>query len=281
MAEQEESGASGAIEVPAPTAWPMIAALGVTLLCAGLVTHVTVSAVGLLLLVGGGVGWFREVLPAEHREIAAAEKAPAVVPAARAVLRLQAGELRHRLRYPAEIYPYSAGIKGGLAGAAVMAGLACLYGLLAYGSLWYPINLLAAATSAKLAAATPAELAVFNAEGLALAFVTHAVISVLVGLLYGVLLPMFPWHPLFSGGVVAPLVWTGLIWSSLRVIDPVLAARIDWSWFVASQVGFGLAAGAVVTRTEKIATMQHLPLAMRAGVEATGLPPVRDEERRR
>jgi len=41
--------ASDGIELPAPTVWPMVAALGVTLLCGGLVTQVIVSIVGLLL----------------------------------------------------------------------------------------------------------------------------------------------------------------------------------------------------------------------------------------
>jgi len=34
----------------------------------------------------------------------------------------------------------SAGVKGGLAGGVAMAVLACTYGLLKMGSIWYPIN---------------------------------------------------------------------------------------------------------------------------------------------
>ncbi len=56
------------IEAPAPTAWPMIMALGLTLSFAGLVTNVAVSMVGFVLTIAGAVGWFREVLPIEHRE---------------------------------------------------------------------------------------------------------------------------------------------------------------------------------------------------------------------
>ena len=41
------------IEVPAPTAWPMIMALGLTLAFAGLVTNVAVSMVGLILFISG------------------------------------------------------------------------------------------------------------------------------------------------------------------------------------------------------------------------------------
>lgn len=260
------------VEVPAPTPWPMIAALGVTLAFAGLVTHGVVSAVGAVLFVAGAIGWFREVLPEQHLESVEVEAEPPIRPQARGVLRLEIGEMRHRVRYPAEIYPYAAGMKGGLAGAVVMAGLACLYGVVAYGSVWYPINLLAASASATLAAAAPADLAAFSGEGLLLAAIIHVVMSTFVGLLYGILLPMFPWHPLISGGIVAPLTWTGLLWATLRFTDAGLATRIDWRWFVASQIAFGIVAGLVVMRSRKVATMQHLPFAMRAGIEATGVP---------
>ena len=47
--------------------------------------------------------------------------------------------------------------------------------------------------------------------------------------------------------------------------------RIDWFWFVLSQVGFGLVAGVVVSRQERIPTWQAVPLAVRLGVEAPGL----------
>jgi hypothetical protein len=60
------------------------------------------------------------------------------------VARLHLGEGGHRVRIPAEIHPYSAGIKGGIVGGIAMAIVAVAYGIIAYGSPWYPINLLAA-----------------------------------------------------------------------------------------------------------------------------------------
>jgi hypothetical protein len=63
LTEEKREQTSGMIKLPAPTIWPMITALGITLLCAGLVTHVAVSLVGLILALRGAVGWFREDLP--------------------------------------------------------------------------------------------------------------------------------------------------------------------------------------------------------------------------
>ena len=54
------------IHVPTPTAWPMIAAFGITLAWAGLVTNALVTVVGVIATLWGAVGWFRDVLPVQH-----------------------------------------------------------------------------------------------------------------------------------------------------------------------------------------------------------------------
>ena len=72
--------------------------------------------------------------------------------------------------------------------------------------------------------------------------------SILVGLLYGVMLPMFPHRPILLGGLIAPIMWSGLLYTTLGVINPLLDQRIDWKWFVASQMGFGIVAGLVVVQ---------------------------------
>src|ERR1700756_5837811 len=60
--------APGTIILPAPTAWPIILAFGITLLFAGLVTNASLSILGAILAVTGCVGWFRDVLPQEKEE---------------------------------------------------------------------------------------------------------------------------------------------------------------------------------------------------------------------
>ena len=123
------------------------------------------------------------------------------------------------------------------------------------------------------------QLLAFNGTGLVLAFIIHAAGSALVGLLYGIALPMFPRRPMLLGGILAPLFWSGILYAGLGIINPALQARIDWRWFMASQFAFGLVAGFVVARHERISTMQHLPFAVRAGIEAPGIG--NEEERKR
>ncbi len=258
-------------EVPARTGWPMIAAFGLTLIFAGLLTHVLVSILGGITLIMGLVGWFRAVLPFPAQEFVLVEAEPAaVLTPHREVRHLQVGEQGHRARLPLEIYPYSAGLRGGLAGSAAMALLAILYGVIWHKSVWYPINLLAAAGSVTISQMNYDQLLAFSASGLFLATIIHLASSTLIGLLYGVTLPIFPRRPLLVGGIIAPLLWSGLLYAALGIINPTLNARIDWPWFIACQFVFGLVAGAVVVRHERMPTMQHLPFALRAGIEAPG-----------
>jgi hypothetical protein len=81
---------------------------------------------------------------------------------------------------------------------------------------------------------------------------------------------MFPHRPILLGGIIAPILWSGLLHSILDVVNPVLNQRIDWFWFVISQIGFGLVAGSVVSTQQRVRTWQYLPFAVRAGIEAPG-----------
>jgi hypothetical protein len=284
MAEQKQEQVADHISLPAPTAWPFVTAFGLALLAAGLVTQAVISVVGLILAVRGAVGWFRDVLPVEEHELVRLrpleQRARPVATSPRTVQQLRPGVAGHRVRIPAEIHPYSSGIKGGIAGGIAMAIVACLYGVIAYRSIWYPINLLAAAAVPSLAKADLAQLTAFNGTGFIVALISHGVFSILVGLLFAVLLPMLPsGRAAFWGSLISPLLWSALIWATLRLINPALNARIDWIWFIASQVAFGLATGYVVHHSKTVETMQTWPLAARAGIEAPGVMSERGEER--
>jgi len=267
--EEQSSTELEPIRVPAPTPSPMLMALGIVLAFAGLVTSVAVSVVGIVLAVAGAVAWFGEVLPVEDEELITIEEAAAdVAPAKVAVAYLAVGDKFNRAVLPLAIHPYSAGVKGGIAGGFVMAALAAMQGILLHGSPWYTINILAATAMTNLAHADTATLCTFNLTAFTMALAIHAIASLLVGLLYGVTLPMCPRYPALFAAFVAPLLWTGLLWATLDVINPLLDQRIEWKWFVLCQIAFGAVAGFVVDRTEKVRTLQHLPLAVRTGIEA-------------
>jgi hypothetical protein len=262
------------IQLPAPTFWPIVFAFGICLLFASLVTHWSVGVVGLVVAARGVLGWWRDVIPHEQHEDVPID--PRLRPAPisieeRSVVRLAAGEHRHRVRIPEKVHPYSSGIWGGLAGGAAMAVLACLYGLIAEHSIWYPVNLLAGAVIPQIGLDTVDQLKHFNTAAFVAASAGHLGLSILVGILYAVMLPMFPKYAPFWAGILMPLFWSALVAVSLSILNPALNARISWPWFVACQLGYGLVGGFFIARSTSITTMQSWTLVERAFIEAPGL----------
>jgi hypothetical protein len=260
---------SNSILVPAPTAWPFIVALGITLIFTGVVTHAVVSIVGAVILLRAAIGWWFDVLPEQKEEVVPVGPGAEIAKSSLTVDYLAPG---HRVQIPLETHPYWSGLWGGLAGAVAMAVVAMIFGLISQGSIWYPINLLAAGIVSSLAEAPVQQLRHFSEAGLIAGSFIHLTISFFVGLLYAISLPMFPRGATWRSGLLTPVLWSGLVASTLWTINPTLNARIDWGWFVGSQIAFGLAASEVIARTSKIATIQNVPLAERLDLEAQGEP---------
>jgi len=278
---------SPAIHLPAPTAWPIVLAFGCTLAAAGLVTSLAFSVLGGVFMIAGCIGWFRQVLPHERHEEVPIVDQPIVIASPRALVERVRLSTEHRARLPIETYPIISGIKGGIAGGIAMIFPALLYGLIAQHSIWYPVNLLGGAGVAHWRNPSTAEIAAFHWQGLLVAIAIHSVTCLLVGLLYGAMLPMLPRHPVVLGGILAPVLWTGILHAFMGIINPSLDARIQWGWFLISQVVYGVVAGLVVARHGKVPTGQSLPFAARLGIEAPGLmesrpdvgPPYDDQEK--
>jgi hypothetical protein len=264
------------VEVPASTPWPFVTAFGLALLFAGLVTSLAVSVVGAVVLLWGAVGWFRVVMPVQQEESVKVVRtlSATVTSSTRRVDHLQPGAGGHRIRIPVQVHPYSAGLLGGAFGGVGMAIIACLYGFLAHGSIWYPVNLLAAAALPSLTDAGPEVLNTFQLPGFIVALLTHVIFSLFVGLMFSTILPMMPSRfTAFWGSFLAPVLWTALIASTLQIISPALNSKIAWGWFIASQIAYGLITGYIVAHSKWVETQQDWPLAARAGLEAPGLIP--------
>src|SRR5262245_53209474 len=268
------------ITMPASTAWPFVLAVGVALVFAGLLTGFATSALGAVLYMAGAVGWFREVFPQERHELIEVVPEARLEVTPREVMRVRAAQGAQRAWLPLKSYPIAAGVKGGLAGGVAMALLAMLYGLLSQGSIWYPINLLAGSLYAPGAMPSGEELLHFHLGWFLFALALHIVTSALVGFLSGAMLPLLPGRPILLGGITAPLIWTGLLHEVIAFVNPLMDTRINWWWFAASQMAFGVVAGLVVVRQEQVWTQENLPLAMRAGIEAPGLMAERDDDER-
>lgn len=263
-----------AIHLPAPTAWPIVLGLGFVLLFTGLLTSVSVTLLGAILSLVACIGWFREVFPQEREETVPVVAEEITISTSRpGVQRIPIAPEHVRAWLPLETYPLSAGVKGGWAGSVAMAILACTYGLIKAHSIWYPINLLGAIVFEEPFRLDPAQLSSFHWNTFIVALIFHATGSTLVGLLYGAMLPMLPRRPILLGGLIAPIIWSGLLSSVLGLLNPLLQSLINWYWFTASQIGFGVVAGLVVMRQTPVPTRENMPFILRAGIEAPGVIP--------
>jgi hypothetical protein len=247
------------VEVPAATAWPMVLALGILLAGAGLATSVAFLVVGLAVCGVGLWGWVRQLLPGQGHV-----REPLLGPAGRpqpvqgqpgTVDQLRPGLPGHRLRLPEKVRPISAGVKGGIAGGLLMPIPALIYGIFSGHGLWFPVNLLAGMVLPGIDNMTVAELEEFSLTLLLVAIFIHATNSVIIGLMYGVLLPTLPplsGGQLVWGGLLMPLFWTGLSYGLMGIVNPVLQTHVDWPFFILSQFVFGVTASIVVIRSEQV-----------------------------
>ena len=262
-----------AVQLPRPTAWPLVLALGVSLIMAGMVTNIAVAILGLILSIAGSAGWFFQVLPHEQHEAVTVTASEVVVTSARTLIQRMP---RHpeaptpRKILPVETFHITTGIRGGIAGGIAMIVPATLFSLIKYHSIWYAMNLLAAGGFVSWAGASDAFLGQFHLTGLLAALLIHGLTSLLVGLLYGAMLPMFPRYPIVTAGFMVPLIFTGILYSAISIVSPILDQRIDWFWFIMSQIAFGLVCGFVVNLQAKVRTPQFraLPFAVRAGLHS-------------
>jgi hypothetical protein len=273
MNDQHSNGDPIAVQLPRPTPWPLVLALGVALIMAGMVTNIELGILGLLLCLAGSVGWFFQVLPHEAHEavLVSGEETKSVSP--RTLTEREPRDVETetpRKILPIETFRITTGIRGGIAGGIAMIFPATLFSLLKYHSVWYAMNLLAAGGFVSWAGASDAFLSQFHMQGLLAGLLIHGLTSLLVGLLYGAMLPMFPRYPIVTAGFMAPLLFTGILYSALGIVSPILNQRIDWFWFVISQIAFGLVCGYVVNLQAKVRTPQFraLPFAVRAGLHS-------------
>lgn len=243
-----------AIELPAPTVAPLVFALSIALLAAGVAMSLAFVAVGAVLFVVGLSMWISQLIPGRGHvhepRVELARRPRAIAPRPGVVKRLKVGMPGYRLRLPETIHPISAGVKGGIVGGIVMPLPAMLYGLASGHGIWLPINLLAGMVLPNVGDMPTAQLEQFHLPLFITGLIIHAVTSLIIGLLYGVLLPTLPDvpKPIAWGALLMPLLWTAMSYFAWGAANPSLRARVDWLSFVLSQLVFGIVAAVVFMR---------------------------------
>lgn len=258
------------IELPKPTHWPIVLALGVTLAVMGLVTSYGLTYLGIVLMIAGCIGWFFDMFPhPQHEHVPVRHQ---VIEHRSTRLSVDRIQPRGHTEWSAvQLHPLIVGVKAGIAGGIAMMIFAILYGVIEFHSIWYVPNLLGGAGLTGWAQPTLEQLVHFRPTAFFYAIVIDGVVSILVGVLYSALLPILPRLPILLGGVVAPVIWSLLLSQGLYSINPYLAEHTNWAWFLVSQVAFGLVASFMVARKMKYPG-GHIPtLAVRFGVHTPWL----------
>ena len=257
-----ESTSQKSVEMPRPTAWPIVIALAISLVMLGAATNVAFSVVGVALFVLSLIGWIRNLLPGrghEHELLGETAGPKPVTPQPGAVQQLKPGVVGYRFQVPEKIHPISAGIRGGIVGGLLMPIPAFIWAIMNGHSIWFPVNLLAGLVLPGLDQGPQdqlaAQLEAFHPWVLLGAIVLHVCMSIGFGLIGGVLLPTLPsipGGPLLFGGLILPLLWTGASYGLMGLVNPVLNQFIGWKWYVVSQLVYGIATSIVIMRSEEI-----------------------------
>src|SRR5260370_3665128 len=198
--------------------------------------------------------WVSEMLPgrghAHEPFVEPALRPQPVTSALGGVQRLQEGMPGYRLRMPEQVHPISAGIKGGIVGGLVIPIPALIWGLSTGHGIWYPANLLAGMVLPGVGTMSVEDLEKFHLSFLVAAGFIHVITCLVVGLVYGVLLPTLPEipGPMAWGGLLMPLLWTAVTFLTMHVVNPVLATGVSWPWFIFSQFVFGVTAAVPIVR---------------------------------
>lgn len=153
-----------------------------------------------------------------------------------------------------KLRPIPAGLLAGCVGGLLMPIPAIGWSVASGHGLWYPANLLAGMILPALGRMPLEELMRFHANWLAIAIVIHVVMSLGIGIVFGLISPRLepiP-TPLAWGGILLPLLWSAVSFGLMGVVNPLLQQRVDWPWFIVSQFIFGVAAAIVVMRSELV-----------------------------
>ena len=189
----------------------------------------------------------------------------------RKVARIEVDET-HRAQLPLETFPISSGIKGGIAGGIAMVIPAEIYGIVRFHSIWYVVNLLGGAGVGNWVNPTVEEMSHFRLSAFITANIIQGAVTLLVGVLYGAMLPMWPKRPMLLGGIIAPALDRPAVQhAGIRQSLPATAHRLVVVRGIAGDLRTGC--GLHSHKAGQLEGLAQVPLSVRLGVESPGLHP--------
>ena len=160
-------------------------------------------------------------------------------------------EVSSQAVYPEWVYPYSAGIFGGLIGGLGVALVGLGYGVYS-GNVWLPVNVVAATVLRNLQSQSADALGQFAPSALIAGLLIHALMSTALGLMFAFILPALPGRPLYWGPVIGPLLWVGGYVAALPLVNPVMVRNLEIISFTIANILFGILLGWWIDRTPMV-----------------------------
>ena len=157
-----------------------------------------------------------------------------------------------RISVPVEVYPYRAGLIGGIIAGIVMALAMAGWGALTGMGVWFPVNLIAATVLRHLQNEPLEMLSQFYMAGAVVGTLIHLGISILLGFIFATLLPTLPGSTILWSLIVSPILWFIAQYLALPLVNPRMGALIDHPSFAIAHVIYSLVLGWWISRTAKI-----------------------------
>ncbi|MFQ5592812.1 MAG: hypothetical protein ACE5HA_01550 [Anaerolineae bacterium] len=157
-----------------------------------------------------------------------------------------------RITVPAEVFPYSAGIVGGMIAGVFMAVAMAGWGGLTGMGVWFPVNLIAATVLRDLQSESLQMLAQFYPAGAVVGTLIHLGLSITLGFIFAMLLPTLPGPAFLWALVIGPTLWFIAQYLGLPLVNPRMEALVHIPSFAVSHIIYSLILGLFISRVTKI-----------------------------
>ncbi|RME45854.1 MAG: hypothetical protein D6791_09720 [Chloroflexi bacterium] len=157
-----------------------------------------------------------------------------------------------RISVPAEVYPYQAGLIGGVIAGAVMALVMAGWGAMIGRGIWFPVNLIAATVLRDLQNESLQMLSQFYLAGAVVGTLIHMSLAIVLGFVFAMLLPTLPGSAVIWSLIIGPVLWFVAQYLALPLANPRMDALVDHPSFAIAHVVYSLVLGWWIARTQKI-----------------------------
>ncbi len=142
-------------------------------------------------------------------------------------------------------------VAGGVAGLCMSLTMA-LWGAVTGNGIWYPVNLIASTVMTDLQTAPIEQLQTFMPIAALVGTLIHFIISVALGLVFDLLLPTLPGHPMVWALIIGPVLWFAAEYAILPILNERLTTAIAPQTFIVAHIIYSLVLGYMLMRSQRL-----------------------------